>query len=179
MTDQKTLMLLRHAHSGAAQAPFGPDHDRVLTKRGIRACNAMASWMKQSGCIPAMVHCSTAARAQETWDRIRNRFDDRTEITETRTRDLYLAEPVVILRQLAQTPDDVSSAMIVAHNPGIAELALHLAMRSPGADIGDMAMKYPTAALAVFRFTGSWASLNDAKTVLQHYIVPRALPAEG
>lgn len=178
MTTYKSLMLLRHAHSGAAKDPFGQDHERGLTRRGINACGQMARWMAGKNVLPDAVFCSTATRAQETWTRISTQLPRGEDIPVVDSRDLYLAPPNILLRHFQAVPENITSIMCVAHNPGIAELAFELAARNPTTDISQMAMNYPTAALAVFQFDGPWSDIDTAATTLKMYVVPKKLPTD-
>ncbi len=60
----RRLVLLRHAKSAW---PDLPDHDRPLAGRGRGDAPAMGRWLRETGCVPDLVWCSTARRAAQTW----------------------------------------------------------------------------------------------------------------
>jgi len=65
--------------------------------------------------------------------------------------------------------------VVVGHNPTIAYLAQLLDDGSGDDDAGrEMAVGFPTGALAVFEVTGSWAELDLASARLVAFHVGRA-----
>ena len=73
--------------------------------------------------------------------------------------DLYGATAGELLEGLQDVPDDVTTVMLIAHNPGLADLA--------GLD-----EKFPTGALAVFKLDG-WRGLDRLELV--SFVKPRDL----
>src|SRR5271167_4712753 len=65
----KTLHLLRHAK--AEEASSGEDHDRALAKRGRKAAEALAAHLAKTKFQVDRVFCSTATRARETLEPLR------------------------------------------------------------------------------------------------------------
>jgi phosphohistidine phosphatase len=66
--------------------------------------------------------------------------------------------------------------MVIAHNPGIGDLAAALAGTGPP----DLLAKvwrdnYPTGALASLAFDGRWGSLAEGTAELVGFVVPREL----
>jgi phosphohistidine phosphatase len=166
----KRLYLLRHAKSSWKDTSL-PDHDRPLAGRGRRAAKAIARHMQDHGIEPELVLCSTAQRAREMLDRIEPalgtpavRFED----------DLYAASAPALLERLRRVPATVESVMLIGHNPGLQDLALDLARPSP--TVGELAAKYPTAALATLAFPGSsWQELDQDSAELVALVRPREL----
>jgi phosphohistidine phosphatase len=71
-------------------------------------------------------------------------------------------------------PPDVGTALVVGHEPTMSSTASALA--GPGsnrADLDQLRRKFPTCAMAVFRFGQDWAELNHAGADLERFIVPR------
>jgi phosphohistidine phosphatase len=165
----KRLYLLRHAKSSWKDTSL-PDHDRPLAGRGRRAAKAIARHMQDHGIEPELVLCSTAQRARETLDKIERalgapvRFED----------DLYAASAPALLERLQRVPATVESVMLIGHNPGLQDLALDLAR--PSRTVGELAAKYPTAALATLAFPGSsWQELDHDSAELVALVRPREL----
>jgi len=63
--------------------------------------------------------------------------------------------------------------MVIAHNPGIRDLALQLA--GAGAQIDRMRRKFPTAALATLDFDGPWSELVPGACELVGFVKAKEL----
>jgi phosphohistidine phosphatase len=88
---------------------------------------------------------------------------------------LYAASPETALDLVRETPDDVSALVVVGHNPTIAYLAQLLDDGSGDEDAGrEMAIGFPTGALAVFQVDVPWADLELASARLVAFHVGRA-----
>lgn len=169
----KTLYLLRHAKSDQAQ-PVA-DKDRTLNARGRKACRPLGRHLKTLVPEPGLVFCSTAVRARETWEGVAE--GGRLAWPVAWRDDLYLA-PAGRLLSVAQGADDAHAAVIVvAHNPGLEDLAHRLA--GPGSDAAAVAaldLKYPTGGLASIAFAADrWRDIGAAGARLLAFITPRDL----
>ena len=77
-------------------------------------------------------------------------------------------------RDSKRMADEVGSVMVIAHNPGLQDLALLLAAR--GEEPDRLRAKYPTAALASLAIArASWSTLKPGDAELVAYVVPRDL----
>jgi phosphohistidine phosphatase len=163
----KRLYLLRHAKSSWDQ-PGLADRDRPLAPRGRRASKVMAKHLREERVAPELVLCSPAQRTRETLERI--------GIDNSRVRveaDLYGASAGDLLAVLNRVGDDVDSVMLIAHNPGVQDLAIQLA--GPGPEIAQVRQKYPTAALATLELDGTWAELSPGSAELVAFVRPKEL----
>ena len=164
----KRLYLLRHAKS-SWKDPALADHDRPLAGRGRRAAAALADHMVKHQIAPELVLCSTALRTRETYQQLEEAL---TRTPVHYERRLYAASADDLLELLRTLPDQVSAALLIAHNPGIEELALQLARPSPERD--NLEAKFPTAALATLELTSSrWSELEPGCASLIAYVQPR------
>ena len=163
----RSLVLLRHAKSAY---PNGvPDHDRPLAERGVREATLAGEWLRAN--LPAIdaVLCSTATRARETL--ARSGIDAPVHYVER----LYGATPATVIEQINQVSDDVSTLLVVGHEPTISEVAIILG----GADGTDtvalerISAKYPTSAIAVLRIGGRWEQVEPGSAALVDFHVPR------
>jgi len=129
--------------------------------------------MRDKGLIPAVVLCSAARRALETWDLVAPFLGGRSQVKILRS--LYLAAPSRLLAAVQRLPADISSALLLGHNPGLAGLAQQLAgPDSKTAALLRLSEKYPTGALAVFRFDiDDWAELRPGAGRLVRFLRPR------
>jgi phosphohistidine phosphatase len=166
----RKLVLLRHAKS---EWPDVADHERPLAKRGRRDAPLVGRWLGESGYVPDAVICSTARRARETWERASSglaavapgaspvvRFEPR----------VYEATVLGLLMLVREFEAGWRTAVIVGHNPGLAELTVGLA--SP-----DSAPQqaFPTAAVAVLGLPGPWADAAPGEARLLAFTVPAEL----
>jgi phosphohistidine phosphatase len=171
----RRLLLLRHAK--AAQDSGEGDHARALTERGRQDAVHMGHAMDTRGYIPNLALCSTSRRTMETWELIGPELAKSPEAEFT--RDLYLASPRNILRQIQQTRDGVKSLLLIGHNPGIEDCAARLA-RKPASkaeshNLETLREKFPTCALAVLDFdVESWSDVTG-EGILLEFIRPRDL----
>jgi phosphohistidine phosphatase len=165
------LVLIRHAKSSWAY-PGLIDHDRPLSGRGRKAATAVGRHLRQSGLEPDLVLCSSALRACQTLEHLRFAVGTQVSIE----RPLYGADAASLLTRIRRIPPGVRSAVLIAHNPGMEDLARLLA----GAD-NDLAAadNFPTAAAAEFRYlTQTWAAVGPGplgRGGLTAFVVPRDL----
>jgi phosphohistidine phosphatase len=165
----RTLVLLRHAKS---DRPTGiDDSDRPLAERGRRdALVAGALLADLIGSCDA-VRVSSAVRTQQTWELIADLVDARDVATEPA---IYEATPTTLLAVVRALPESATCALLVGHNPGVAELAMMLS------DSGDrdarqlLAERFPTSGVAILEITGEWADLTPEMSSLIAMHVPRA-----
>jgi phosphohistidine phosphatase len=136
------LILLRHGKA-EADAPTGQDFDRALTSRGRSDAALVARRLAEAGHAPDLALVSPAARAKETWEQAAPFFPD-AEVQWTPA--LYHIDPEGIL-DLAKG-QSARTVMVVGHNPGLGELAAHLARQVGPRDFPG----FPTAAAAVIDF---------------------------
>ena len=169
----KTLLLLRHAKSDWGD-PAREDFDRPLNARGRKAARRMAGHIAHRGLGPDLVWCSTAARARETWALMAPALA--SGIGAAWRDDLYLATAAELLAIARGAPDRAARLMLIAHNPGLHDLALSLARTSRDAgELDVLRAGLPTAALAIVAFDAEgWAGIADGRLVA--LVRPRRLP---
>ena len=115
----KTLLLLRHAKS-SWDDPGLDDHDRPLNKRGRRDAPRMGRLLLEEKLVPDEILCSTAARARETAEEVKEASGFAGDVRFSRT--LYLAGSREILAAVRTVAPAAGTAMVIGHNPGIEEL---------------------------------------------------------
>lgn len=164
---ERTLLLMRHAKS---DYPDGVgDHDRPLAARGVREAALAGDWIRANAPAVDAVLCSSATRTRQTLARTGIdadvRYDD----------DLYDSTPGTVIRLVNTVPDDVTTLLVVGHEPTTSMLALTLA----DPDHGDMeaaeriSAKYPTSAVTVLRVSQPWSRLEPHSATLTAFHVPR------
>jgi phosphohistidine phosphatase len=166
------LVLLRHAKSAW---PDVADHERPLAPRGRRDAPVMGRWLRSAGPVPDRVVCSTARRARQTWQLAGAELGASPRVSfDQRVYGASAGELLDLAREIAP---QVRTLLIVGHDPAMQELTLALA--SPGAGDADalerVRVKFPTAAIAVLEFTGTWQGLGPHQAHLTAFVVPREL----
>jgi phosphohistidine phosphatase len=169
---QHRLFLLRHAKS-SWDDPTLDDHDRPLARRGEKAVRRMRGHLARTGVAPELVLCSSARRTIETLDGVRPALPDRVEISIE--EGLYAASAGRLLDRLRQVADDVSGVLLIAHNPGLEDLAGRLVATGDRELRDRLEASFPTGALVSLSFEGEWADLGPGVAELDGYVVPREL----
>jgi len=168
--DVRRLHLLRHAKSSWDDHALR-DRDRPLARRGRRATKRIARWAGKHHVRPQLVVSSSAVRARETLQGVLPGLGQPEVWTEIA---LYGASADVLLARVRALPDEAEEAMLVGHNPGLADLVVLLA--EPG-DLRERAeAKVPTGALATLEADiASWSELEPGGARLVEFVVPREL----
>jgi phosphohistidine phosphatase len=100
------------------------------------------------------------------------KLGDRTKVES----GLYAATAGQLLARLWAVDKQVTSVLVVAHNPGLQDLALELAGNDPGI-ITQLWEKFPTGAVAeVVCDCDGWSDLTRATAHVASLTVPRDLP---
>jgi phosphohistidine phosphatase len=176
----RTLLLMRHAKSAW---PDVPDHDRPLARRGQRDAPLMGRWLRAADHAPDQVICSTARRARETWQLTQAGLG----VTPAVAFDngAYQASAAQLLDQIRHASPEAGTLLVIGHDPAIPELALSLVSATPPVVAGvvryaappavsyRMREKFPTAAVAIFEFTGHWHQLSAGSARLTWFVTPR------
>ena len=143
----RQIILLRHAKAEPSH-PGRDDHNRPLALKGWDDAPRTTRRMIAQGFRPDMVLCSTARRCRETVEAAEEVLSGSS--IEFRA-ELYHASPQTLwdTARAASGRTSHASVMLVAHNPGLRELATKLTpMGAPLAD--ELRTSFPTASIAVF-----------------------------
>ena len=167
----KTLYLLRHADpEEAAPVPMG-DHERKLTARGDAQADAIGDFMQSKGIFPDFVISSSSVRTIQT---VRNIFaillrDEGMKVVSHFDRALYLASADTLRAHIAEAGDNVDNLLVVAHNPGLADLAYALSKGT----LSDHTTDYSPGTLCVFKADiQHWRDLKPANAKLETVFTP-------
>lgn len=153
-TPSRTLILLRHAKSDWSGDET--DIDRPLAKRGRRQAPESGRWLAAHVDRIDLAVVSPAHRARSTWDLVSAKLDPPPP---TRIDDrLYGASGSALLGVVRGLPEDVDTAVLVGHNPGLEDVISLLTLSwAP----------MPTSALAVIAQPGSWSTAGHTPAVLR------------
>src|SRR5260221_7061400 len=171
----KTLHLLRHAKS-IWKYPVLDDHDRPLSRRGRETARVIAAYLRRAKIAPDLVICSTAVRARQTLDPIAKAIKPPKVVLE---KGIYEAAQEKMWKHLWRFPKRADCVLLIGHNPGLHDLALSLADAGSGELVPPRGGKFPTGAMASFRFDGAWQALQPHSAMLFSYTTPKATKKEG
>ena len=168
----RRLLLLRHAKTERAEAGER-DRDRKLTKRGRNEAPVIGAYMAKHALVPELALVSPAVRAQETWALVAPCFKKTPPVvTEDR---IYNAGTTQLLELVAETRT-AKSLLLVGHNPGFHELAVHL-VASGDVDLREQLKEgLPTSGLVVIDLPiDDWSRLHPRAGRLERFVTPRLL----
>jgi phosphohistidine phosphatase len=171
----RRLLLFRHAK--ATRSGHGiEDRSRALVDRGRKDSATIGAYLAADALVPDRVIVSPAVRTQETWKFAAPEF--RTVVDAHMAEQLYDATPAAIMAVIKQTPPSVHSLLIIAHNPGLHELAQMLVVSGNANARAQLKEKLPTAGLIIIEFAfDDWRELRRESGRLERYITPKLLTA--
>ena len=170
----RRLMLLRHAKTERA-APGERDRDRKLMKRGRADAPAIGAYMAHHGLIPDLALVSPALRAQETWTLAAGAFTEPPRAV--RDDRIYNASPQALIGVIGEARK-AHSLVVVGHNPGLHDLAVHLIASGDVEMREQLSEKLPTSGLVVIDLpVDDWSLLHPHAGRLERFVSPRSLAA--
>jgi phosphohistidine phosphatase len=151
----KTLYLMRHAEA-ATGSPDGQDHSRPLTDLGRAQAARAAAFIKTLPQQPDSAIASDSLRTKDT-----AKIVHKAGISFQ--ADLYLASADRLLAAIQGVDQKYNTLLVVAHNPGVGELALRLADKRY-----DDLISFPPATIAVLTTDADdWYDIDDTNMWLQ------------
>lgn len=161
----KILYLLRHANAAPATPPAMSDFGRTLSGLGVRQARLVGRYMQENRMLPDFVHSSAAIRTTQTAHLILSGIFGNTadKVASNFAQELYAAPDEKLLAAIQATGADYRSLMLVAHNPGVAELAYTLGKVN----------NYEPGTLSVFSTNcESWTEFSAKTAKLEKIFVP-------
>jgi phosphohistidine phosphatase len=122
---------------------------------------------------PSLILCSSARRAVETLEQLLPLLPESPRVRTE--RELYLASDAKLLSELSRVDDREYRVLLLAHNPGLQELACSLAGAGDASLIRRLERNFPSAACAALRFAGSWRELRAGAARLTGFSTPEDL----
>tara|TARA_B100001013_G_C24339667_1_gene335917 strand:- start:7 stop:501 length:495 start_codon:yes stop_codon:yes gene_type:complete len=111
----KTLFIIRHSKSSWKNANLS-DHERPLNKRGNIDAKLISNYLSSVVRNIDFLHCSSSKRTRET----AVYFLEKININKQNYDDqLYHVSSEDLLQAIRAYNNTLSSAMIIAHNPGL------------------------------------------------------------
>ncbi|MBV8940005.1 MAG: histidine phosphatase family protein [Alphaproteobacteria bacterium] len=170
---QKTLYLLRHG-TAANAGDYTEDRLRPLTPQGLADASRVGAYMRARHLMPSLVLCSPSLRTRQTVEAMMEALGFGLTVKNNDT--LYLASPTTLLKILSEVPETIDSVMVVAHNPGLHQLALQLATRAEDGLGSALSARFPTAALAEITLpVAQWSQIGTQTGTLTRFAGPSGL----
>ena len=161
----KELLLIRHAKS-SWENPNLSDFNRPLNERGKKDAPKMADWLHHQIKVDFLLG-STAVRAKRTADVFIDQLNLKTN-QYAFSEKLYHASPTALMKLIRETNESINSLLLVAHNPGLNDLANYL--------VPDFNENIPTCGIFWVRVeTIRWQMINPANTSLHIFQNPKNL----
>jgi phosphohistidine phosphatase len=145
----RRLILFRHAKASPRKSGAA-DPDRALTPSGRADAAVSGRWLVQNGYEPDLVLVSSSVRTRETWDCVKDLLPASRMVLEDSLYDALPEEIIAVIEPVAAGADTV---MVVAHNPGLQEVAVKLLSEAAAPDADLIATGFPTATVAVLDMT--------------------------
>lgn len=169
--EDRTLVLMRHATAEPA-SPGQDDRERSLTDSGRAEAREIGGWLFDEGIGFDEVLCSPAQRTRETMAELAEGGCAEAEV-EIEHR-LYNASAEQIMDVIHEASDDASVVLVVGHAPGLPAVASLLADGDGSVPAHELlAQGFPPGAVAVLRYSGSWADLTFDAATLDRFHVPQ------
>jgi phosphohistidine phosphatase len=150
----KTLVIVRHGKS-SWDDPSLSDHQRSLSKRGLKDAPLMGSLLAEWGPPVDRVYSSSAVRALTTAEMVLREMGlpwDEIQIED----DLYHATEYEMLDLIQEQDDYLDGLMLFGHNPGMTYLVNDLS--NLGLD------NLPTCGVAILQFeVASWSEIGEVQ----------------
>jgi phosphohistidine phosphatase len=163
----KTILLLRHAEA----APIAnDDRKRPLTSRGRTDSEMLARKMSAFKLTPDYVVCSPARRARETFECMEKILPGVSVIY---PEYLYNASSDELFESIRKLTDTAKTVLMVAHNPGIHNLATQLAGKGDHENINALHHGYKPGTMSVIECNcDNWAAITLGENKLAQIIKP-------
>ena len=117
----KTLYIVRHGKSAWGD-PDLKDHDRILLPKGIKKTGKIANFLLGKKIKPELLISSSAKRAVETAVILAKKLNYPEENIKTES-NIYYQGTDFLFDLLHALPDEISSVMLVGHNPTFSNFA--------------------------------------------------------
>lgn len=158
----KYLILMRHAHP-----EYGLNTDdlsRELTSVGVEAASNMASFLSRNDFVPQRMFTSHARRARQTAEIVARQLS---------VTDVVVCEQIYygyttgdMLSVIGETSDELTTLMLVGHNPDINTFASNLTVHH--------SLSFPPAGVIVVGFDiDKWSDIEPYMGSLLSFNTPR------
>lgn len=159
----KQLIIIRHASAEPEVYPKR-DFDRNLEPLGIAEAEKLGRFILSKSEKPEKILCSSAIRTMQTAEHLAQILNLEVDAIRTSVK-MYNAIISVLKEQITQFDGAESCLALLAHNPGISQLASYLGSADH--------FQLPTAGAVCFSFNiENWAEIKPASGKLLWYFSP-------
>lgn len=160
----KKLFVIRHGKSDWNQGVI--DFERPLNQRGIKDAPLMGRHLLNEFEIPDYIISSSANRAISTARLLLDAMNVDIALI-NQTEQLYHASVPILLREIANVPNDMNVIYLFGHNPGLSDLVSHLT---------GIPTELKTCCVSVLELqVANWNELVSETCILKTYLSPREL----
>lgn len=170
------ILIMRHGLAKSGRDDFS----RELKEKGKRDAQRMGVWLAQQDLVPQIIWASSAMRTTTTAEKCIKAAGLSTDHLTTDI-SLYNSDTATLLRCLARTPDTTDIVLLVAHNPGVTQLAYTLA--GDALNRSDLMGALAPGMMVHVTVDQPWESLHHMphpiatmKTVIDPDTLPRDFP---
>lgn len=149
----RQLILMRHAQALGA-APADGDRERALSPAGRAQAEAMGAALKARGVALDLAIVSGARRTRETWAGVAEGLGiDAVPGWLEMEPALYNADAATLRRHVEGAEDRCEGLILIAHNPGVHQLAFELLNEGGASDqiLDRLRAGFAPATAAVFQ----------------------------
>jgi len=158
---------MRHANASMG-APTLADHERPLNPRGQLQVKALGHWLREKNLAPTQALVSSSLRTQTTFAGLS------LDVEPTLKKDLYNSSSDILLENIENAQED--TLLLIAHNPGIGDLAFRLARMIGELPLHDDFGQFPSGSTLVVQWNAdSWLNLDYSQGEILEFIVPQDL----
>lgn len=162
-----SIYLLRHAKAAAA-LPGQRDFERSLDSRGRETAQTLGITIMANGISPDLVICSPSKRTRETLAIICEFFAFEVE---TRFQETLFTDEWPSYLSALQTSGEVSSVMLIGHNPAIEETALQLANNGNRDALKALYAGFAPCSMGIFSIETPLSELKPRKAFLENFLI--------
>ena len=162
---------MRHAKSDWSGSGTS-DFDRPINNRGQENAMRVGQWMAANNHFPEEIISSPARRARQSIELVSKQL----KFSQSKIKydeSLYLASFDTLMECVQLYKDNVSSLMLVAHNPGLEYLINFLLSKSVNQT--STSISVTTANLAIFEYEDESFDAEVDKCNLKEFIKPKEL----
>lgn len=162
----RRLIILRHAKAKSSEASL-PDAERELSDTGRKQAERVGKQIASTGMDVQFALVSSAKRTRQTWKLVADKAKIKNCLVQFRD-DLYGASVGDVVRAIRELPPEVTTAIVVGHEPTIAATSAYLAgPKSDEAALTQVKVGVPTATWAVLESRDEWADWGRGKARLR------------
>ncbi len=157
----KTVFLFRHGDS--QEIGYESDYSRELTEKGTLITAEMARHLKESGVRPDLIITSGAVRAMSTAVIAAAVYGSPEPEIVVEDVLYYSREEADILHMIQKSPAEMSSIMIVGHEPLFSDFVSYISSTP-----SDISMKKSSVVRVDFN-TDKWSSIAIGSGIISFY----------